>query len=170
VSQPPPDPVAFVQQQGNTLLEEAAKMREVALPSVHAAPSAWDAALINCRGKLDRLEAIMVQAASLRSSIRIGAREAAAVAREAFDSAATSEKQRFGARDYEAYKDREVRWNMASLQQQRMSRQWQNATDMADSVHDQIRLMHQGLGTVRQDIIAHLRHVTWESSLERAAS
>lgn len=160
--------MALVQRTGSEWLGEASRLRAVELPPEAAGPHAWDAALKEVRGRLDRLEAIRVNALSLRATIRAGSRQYTAAYEDAWGEAARTEATTGrGARDFEGAKERGVRLDLAVIGQKRDARQWEIAKEMADTIAEQLRLMHAGLDGTRSDIHDHLRFLTWEHSLER---
>jgi hypothetical protein len=163
------DPVAFVQRTGQEWLNEASWLRAVALPN-GGNPYTYDNALnTQIRPRLDRLEFLRSQAMTLRTTMKVRARVAKDAKEDAWDEA-WQQMSRTGGRagsDYDNARERSARINLRIIAETRAMRQWQIAADMAEDTHDQIRQMHEGMKDVRQDAIQHLRHVVWESTLER---
>jgi hypothetical protein len=163
------DPVEFVRTQGQEWLNEAAWLRAVALPS-GGNPHTYDNALnTQIRPRLDRLEALRSKAMTLRTTMKVRARVAKDAKEDAWDEA-WQQMSRTGGRagsDYDNARERSARINLRIIAETRAMRQWQIAADMAEDTHEQVKQMHEGMKDVRQDAIQHLKHVVWESTLER---
>jgi hypothetical protein len=163
------DPVAFTRQYAGFWLAEANAVRPFTMPNLAEGPTAFSAALIQCRGQLDRLEELMRSAKSLHGGLRRRAAELKAAADDAWDQAARNEQRR-GARsgdDYESARERSARFNLVNFEERRIARQFGLAADMASDAADRLHDMHMGLATTRADLTTILRAFVPESSLDR---
>ena len=166
---PAADPVAFAQAHGAAYVAEAADLRGIRIPP-GAGPHEVDELLNGqIRPRLDRLEFLRGMALALRSNMKIGARVAKAAMEDAWD-AAWQDMSRTGGRagsDFDNARERSARLNLKVIGETRTFRQWEIAADIAEDTHERVRQMHEGVKDVRQDALQHLRHVVWESTLER---
>jgi hypothetical protein len=170
---PPPtlasDPLSFVRTQGQSLVDEASQLRYVALDT-SGQPDYWDRMLNEqVRPRLDRLEWLRSQALALRGAVKAASKAAAGAREDAWDSAweaMTRSGGRAGS-DYDNARERSARVNLRVVGETRRARQLEIAADMAWDIHEQVKQLHEGMKEVRQDCMAHLRHVVWESTLER---
>lgn len=162
------DPASVIQDQGGRWLAEVAKLRREAseqVPDHDAQPAQMYQALLGARGALDRVEEILAQAMALRTAAEMSAREKADKAADELDKAIRTHSSR--ARDYEASRERIAAASIDTLTHAQQARAARKLADMAASVEARIRLAHRGLDATRTDLIAALRHLTWESSIDR---
>ena len=160
-----PDRLDEIRDLGSRWLAEVADLRKSDLPEPGDGPEKYAAALLVARASLDRVEEILSQATAMASAAKIRARELAEVADDALDAAIVARMKR--ARDYEASRERIADASLTVLPQRQQARAAQKAADMAVSIEVRVRLAHRGLDGLRQDLAAALRHVAWESSLDR---
>lgn len=170
MSQPAPDPVEFLRVRTTAWLEEVAKLRRdasAALPALGAPPQSYAEALRVIRPLLDRIEEIHAAAISLAGGARRAATESAAVAQEAWDAQATAQHRARSGNEFEGAQERYARWNLAVLDQRRRARRDDQAAGIAMDAEKRIRLAHQGIESMRQELIPVLRFLQWETSNER---
>ena len=162
------DSADYVSSLGKSWLSEVAKLRKEAsdaVPEHDASPGQVYHALLAVRGALDRVEEILAQAMAMRSGAEASAREKAELAADELDKEVSERRAR--ARDYEAAQERLADARLSSLGYARRARAAQKLADQAASIESRIRLAHRGLDSTRGDLIAALRHVSWESSVDR---
>jgi hypothetical protein len=150
---------------GNGWLAEVAELRQVKVPKPDAPPPEVYAALLTVRGNLDRVEAILSQAMTVRSGAELSARELADRAGDKLDERIKARAAR--ARDYESARERLAEASLDALQERQAARSAQKIADMAASVEARVRLAHRGLDSLRSDLQTALRYLPWESSLDR---
>lgn len=170
MSQPAPDPVEFLRQRTTEWLEEVAVLRRQAseaLPRIGAPPQAYAEALRAIRPLLDRVEEIHATAISLSGGARRAAAESAAQAQEAWDAQATAQQRARSGSEYEGAQERYARWNLATLAHRRQARRDEHAAGIALDAEKRIRLAHQGIEGMRQELVPVLRFLQWETSNER---
>jgi hypothetical protein len=160
-----PDRADVIRGLGNQWLAEAEKLRKVAVPKPEDGPGKFGEALLEARGKLDRVEEILSQVSAMASAARISARVLTETADDDLDSRIKARAQR--ARDFEAAGERLASARLDNLAKRQEARSAQKVADMAASVEARIRLAYRGLDGLRADLAAVLRHVSWESSLDR---
>lgn len=162
------DPAEVIRDQGARWLAEATKLRREAseqVPEHDAQPAQMYQALLSVRGTLDRVEEILSQAMALRSAAEASAREKADKAADELDSAIKVRASR--ARDFEGARERIAAASIDTIIHAQQARAARKLADMAASVEARIRLAHRGLDATRSDLIAALRHLTWESNNDR---
>jgi len=150
---------------GRQWLQKVAELRKVKVPGPDADPPAVYKALLEVRGNLDRAEEILSQAMSLRSGAEIRAREMTERADDELDTRINARAAR--AREYEAARERFAAARLDVLGKLQEARSAQKQADLAVSVESRIRLAYRGLESLRSDLQTALRHVSWESSLDR---
>lgn len=174
-----PDRAEVVQEIGKGWLAEVARLRALTVPDAdgelirHQVPQMGDGpekfaeALLVARACLDRVEEILSAATAMASGARIAAREKAEAADDELDKVIDRRSKR--ARDFEAARERiaAARLDNEVFPKIAEARSAQKVADMAASIEARVRLAHRGLDGMRQDLAAALRHVSWESSLDR---
>jgi hypothetical protein len=160
-----PDRADVIRDLGNQWLAEIAELRKVKVPKPEDGPVRFGETLLEARGNLDRVEEILSQASATASAARIRARELAEKADDDLDTHIRSRASR--ARDFEAAGERLASARLDNLPKRAEARSAAKVADMAANVEARIRLAHRGLDGLRQDLAAVLRHVSWESSLDR---
>jgi hypothetical protein len=122
-------------------------------------------ALLAVRAALDRVEEILSNAVALRSGAEMSARDKADLAATELDRAIVARSAR--ARDFESARERIAAASIDVIQYTQQARAAQKLADQAISVEARIRLAHRGLDATRSDMTAVLRHLAWESSMDR---
>lgn len=159
-----PDRAEVIRDLGNGWLAEVAELRQVQVPKPGAPPPEVYEALLTVRANLDRVETILSQAMTVRSGAELSARELADLAADKLDQQIKARSAR--ARDYEAARERLAEANLDALAERHAARSAQKLADMAASIEARIRLAHRGLDGLRSDLLAALRYLPWESSLD----
>jgi hypothetical protein len=160
-----PDRADAIRDLGNEWLTEVAELRKVEVPKPEDGPVKFGETLLEARGNLDRVEEILSLATAMSSGARIWARELIEKADDDLDMHIRARSAR--ARDFEGAAERLASARLDNLPKRREARTAQKVADMAANVEARIRLAHRGLDGLRQDLAAALRHVSWESSLDR---
>jgi len=160
-----PDRADVVRDLGAAWLAEVAELRKVTVPELGAGPEKFSEALLAARASLDRVEEILSAATAMSSAAKIRAREWAEEADEDLDKKIVARAKR--ARDFESARERLAEANLDNLPKRGPARSAAKVADMAVNIEARIRLAHRGLDGLRQDLAAALRHVSWESSLDR---
>lgn len=144
----------------------------VGLPGAAAAPPEVLAVLLEVRGRLDRLESLLLESLRLRDGARQARTAAEAEAGEAWDqqAAAGSPALLSKAGDYTGPRERYAQYNIATLDQQRQSQRAARVAAAAEGAYEQLRVLHRGLDGLRQDLVTALRAVQFESSIERTTT
>jgi hypothetical protein len=155
----------YIRDLGTEWLAEVAELRRVEVPEIGDGPEKFSAALLKARASLDRVEEILSQATALSSAAKIRARELAEQADDELDREIVKRSAR--ARDFESARERVADAGLAVLGPRQQARSAQKVADMAANIEARIRLAHRGLDGLRQDLAAALRHVSWESNLDR---
>jgi hypothetical protein len=172
-----PSQADVIRDLGNTWLTEVAdlralrvpdengELRQARLPEPGEGPDKAYATLLTVRASLDRVEEILSMASAMASAARISAREAADLAADELDRKITVRSSR--AREFEAARERIAAASLDALEPRIAARSRQKLADQATDIEARIRLAHRGLDSTRTDLIAALRHASWESSLDR---
>jgi hypothetical protein len=162
------NPVEYAQGHGNAWLAEMAALRRIALPPLGSGPEEYRAALIEARGKLDRVEEILGQTLRMRGGMQRRAVQCEQAAEDRWNQLA-DEARRTGhtSRDYEGAKERYASFTVRCMDEIRMARQWRLAADLAADLVERARTTHFGLKDVRGELIEHLRAFVLESNLDR---
>jgi len=146
-------------------LAEVAELRRVEVPDASAQPPAVYQALLAARGALDRVEVLLAQAMALRSGAEARARELTEMADDELDTRINARAMR--AREFESARERFAAASLDVLEKRTQARSAQKLADAAASAEARIRLAYRGLESLRSDLQTALRHVSWESSLDR---
>jgi hypothetical protein len=136
------------------------------MPAIGAPPESYAQALRVLRPLIDRVEELHATAISLAGGTRRAAAEANGRMQEAWDAQATAPERSRAGRDYEGAQERYARWNLAILQQRKEARYADHAAGMAADAEKRIRLAHQGMEGMRQELIPVLRFLQWQTSNE----
>jgi hypothetical protein len=146
--------------------KEAAELRAFTRPGVAATPSEVHAALVEVRGRLDRLEAICVSVAILKSGATSWARALADAAQDAWDQLAAQESRSAVRQDYEGAQERYARWRVATLVQLQAARQAQVLADQVAQADLHVSKAYYGLRDIRGELMESMRHLQGLSSLD----
>jgi hypothetical protein len=162
-----PDRADVIRDIGNQWLAEVARLRKVGVPEPGDGPEKYGRALLEARAALDRVEEILSAATAMSSAAKLRARELAEAADDALDTAVAARMKR--AREFEGARERlaDARLSVLGAGQIQAARAAQKVADMAADIEARVRLAHRGLDGLRQDLAAALRHVSWESNLDR---
>jgi hypothetical protein len=123
--------------------------------------------LVEVRGRLDLAEQLMRAARKERRRFRAKAVQRQRERDEAYDAALGKQSEGAVRREWEGAKERE---NKARLQVLDLTHRAHTAADaraMVDDCFEGLRESMFGLLNVREELIARLRELQWESSLER---
>lgn len=151
-------------------IEEAQQLRAVdTMPGTQAPPHQIHDYLLDVRRRLDRVEHILALATRARAVAKRTASQAAAAAEEAWDDAILKIRNNPVRRgdEYSSARERAAEANLACLSERRTAKAAADSLTYADELVDIVRLIHRGLDGVRQDTLALLRLVQFESHLER---
>jgi len=102
---------------------------------------------------------------ALRSGAEARARELTENADDELDARINARAMR--AREFESARERFAAARLDVLGKLQEARSAQKLADMAASAEARIRLAYRGLESLRSDLQTALRHVSWESSLDR---
>lgn len=150
------------------LLDELAALRDFAAPPHDADPAAVHEALCEgLRPRLDRAEGIVTEITAHRRRCRREARRLAAVTADAYDEALAGPSSRAMSREFEGVRDREVQARVKSSPQRREQRRAEDLADVTEQAEDAARRMFFGLRDIREELLATLRYLPWEASMER---
>lgn len=147
-------------------VKKALELRDVENPSAQASPSSVRDALVQARANLDQLETLLSQVIALKVSADVRAKELEGAAEDAWDIKAEAERRTMR-RDYEGSKERYAYWNIAVRAERHAARDARLFADYCRGAYDRIKLAYDGLDKARQDLNSRLKHLQWESSMER---
>jgi hypothetical protein len=155
------------------LLGELADIRARVIsvfPAADASPDKVREALMTIRGLQDRVEELV----SRTLSVHAGLARITAEAKDTYEQA-WAEEARKGNRasvrqgaDMQGPRERYAEYDLATLQQRRAMRQNEALLGLAAEALEQARLRHRGIDNTRQDLIAVLRALAFETALERS--
>jgi hypothetical protein len=150
------------------LVDDAVRLRMGAqLPRLDAAPRELSESLLAIRAGLDRMEELLSAALQLRGlaarkhtvlNIQVG---------DAWDEVAVRQRQSAARDEYSSAKERAAVTNLEVLDLRRLERTADSHQRLCDEAVEQIRLRFRGLADVRQDLLAMVRLLQFESTLDR---
>jgi hypothetical protein len=160
------------------MVEEALELRHgsagdsagaISMPPPEAGVRDVLAVLLRVRSRLDRLEGVLQRAVRLRALVHRMSATTRMVADEAWDRASVNSRAPSVRRgeEFTGPRERYADNNLATLQEARAAKAGERMAAQADAAVEVIRLAHRGLDGVRQDLIAWLRTLQFESHLER---
>lgn len=152
---------------GSRLLTEAMQMRGFEFPDSQAGPHDVHDALVTARGQLDRLEAILLAAMSLRDNAVLHARRLEQAADDAWDDEADRGRRAGQSHDFEGAQERYATWRLKTREQRAAARAAREAADDAVAVEKRVQVMYRGLDGVRLDLHRRLGAFPVERSIER---
>ncbi len=125
--------------------------------------------LADIRKRLDRVDELLSNTITLRGRLHRIATAAKSVADHAWDTAAMKRRAAPVQRGEEFYsaREREAEANLASINERHTAKQAADQAHTADTAYEVIRLNQRGLERVRTDLLAVMRAVQFESSLDR---
>jgi hypothetical protein len=101
----------------------------------------------------------------LRSGAEARAKELTEFADDALDKALVARSAR--ARDFEAGRERLAGASLDALAERRAARTAARAADLAGSIEKRVRLHYYGLAKLRDELSDRLKHLAWETHLDR---
>ena len=150
----------IAQNQATLLLDEAAKMREFRPPGETAGPPDVYSALVFARGKLDRLEAVLVSVIALRDAAQVEARKLEQVADDAWDDLANQARTSGSRYEYEGAQERYATWRYKVRGRREAARAARNRADVLASAEKSVQVMYRGLDSSRLDLHRRLSALT----------
>jgi hypothetical protein len=154
------------------LIEEALRLRQsLPLPTIDQGPVEVLERLADVRTRLDRLEELLSIAVRIRGRLRASLKEANASVEDRWAEfvSAPSRRPRAGSDGWSgsAPRERYAEADLATLDQKRLQRRVEKASDHSNDAVDIIRQAHRGLDSTRLDLHLVLRAMSVESVLER---
>lgn len=141
------------------VLRAGAHLPDAATPG----PVELRGALVDCRGRLDRIDELLVASTKLRAAAHRQATSARAAADDQWDQAA----QRVPAVEFASARERAAQVNLFVVSFQRAARQAEEALSVATEGYDVLRTIQRGIDGLRMDLHRMLTAITFESGLER---
>lgn len=162
-----PSPEDVVRGRLTALVRQAYELRSFKRPPADAAPAVVHEALVRLRTDLDVLENCMIQVSLIRQATESEQKAAEEEAQDAWDRQADAEYRRGVRRDFEGAEERYARWRLATFEQQRVARQSRARADLARQSEIAVRTVYRGMNGIREELLASLRYLQWESAMER---
>lgn len=149
--------------------EALATRYNAGLPEVGADPRTLLESLQHARRSLDRVEELLTQTMRLRAATQRVASHAGNEFDDAWDQAAVARKNApvIHGGEFSSARERTAEANLATLDLRNTARRAGDLAHRCDEAVDLIRLAHRGLEGLRQDHLAILRHLQFESTLDR---
>lgn len=160
------DPVGVMTARLHAMVMQATQERAFVFPERGSHPAVVHAALLEARSHLDRLETILSEVTALRVAAQVRARELEDQAQDEWDKQAKTAQQT-GRREFEGARERYAMWDLATINERIRARDARKVADLVSGTEDRIRLAYRGLDGMRQDLLASLRYLAWESVQER---
>jgi hypothetical protein len=150
-------------------LDEARRLRAVELPGPHASVADLQAALVEVRGRLDRIEALLARTIRRRLASLLRRNALRDTYDDAFDrSLAAKSRQPVRVGDeYTSAKERHAEAKLTAIDDLRSLRGAEGEFSVMESSLEEMRLIYRGLDGARLDLHVLLRAVAFESHLER---
>lgn len=123
-------------------------------------------ALVQVRASLDRLEEILSRATRARGRVLRATTHAKALADDRWDEIAKNTRHQ----EFTATREKYADINLETLEERRTARAAEHLLSAVNEAYEIIRLAHRGLEGVRQDYLAMLRTLSFESHLERSTN
>ncbi len=141
----------------------------VDLPEVGTDPRTVLQSLQHTRRSLDRVEELLSRTVRIRARAQRMATHAGNVFDDAWDTAAQQRRTNpvVHGGEYSSARERTAEANLATLDLRVGARSTAELAHRCDEAVEVIRLAHRGLESVRQDHLAVLRALQFESSLDR---
>lgn len=147
-------------------LDEVTALRTFKLESIVSPPQAREK-LQKLRGNLDRVEQLVTEVTALKMGAVALQKEKEETAQDAWDKLADSHGKSPVRRDFEGTEERYARWRVATFDLLREARQSRNLTEFAAQTDMRVRNMQRGLREVREELLAFIKELQWESVMER---
>jgi hypothetical protein len=154
----------------NSFVTEALKLRfDVHMPSVGASPEQLSESLLDVRRRLDRVEDLVGRSVLLTAACRQGYLALKADADDDWDQALVRQRKTpVGHNDeFAAAKERYALATMDVLDKRRIERSARELADHAVAATEVLKLSLRGLSETRQDLLGLLRHIQFETTLDR---
>jgi hypothetical protein len=148
------------------LATEAAELRSFRRPPHQATMAEVHEAVLEARGRLDRLEEIRISTGAIKRATAGGQLAAEERAKDAWDACADRDKNR-QAREYEGAEERYARWRLETLLPLQTARQARVLAEQAAQVADDVATRYFGLKDTQREMLESLKYLQWESSMER---
>lgn len=128
--------------------------------------------LLNVRGRLDRIEELLTKVTRARGRAQRARMVAQAVADDAWDTQSQVELQAAQRRpdQFVAPRERYANSNLETLHQKRDLRAAERLAHSTEEAYEVIRTVHRGLDSIRNDHLAVIRALSWESHMERGSN
>ena len=149
-------------------LEEAMlRLRAAEVPPVEVKGESVHAALLDVRARLDLAEELKVQARRLRRQFRARAAERLRERDEEYDRRLAEYAKGAVRREYESVREREVRARLDVLELTRQANAAADVRARVEEMFESLTDMFFGLLNIREELIARLRELQFETVLER---
>lgn len=126
-------------------------------------PAELREALVDCRGRLDRVDELLVFSTRLKAAASRHAVSSRAAHEDKWDQAAA----RVPAIEYQSSRDRAAQLNLLIVATTRAARQADEQLSLATEAYEVLRTLQRGLDGLRMDLHRMLTAITFESGLER---
>lgn len=146
-----------------------AKLRDFAVPPYAAHPDEVHRGLVDVRAALDLAETLIQESARFRDEVGRRARALAQAADDAYDAELVKMGAQGSRPAYEGAQERygAARMNHLVFEARRRARTAERVSDIARGEHERLRTSFYGLLNIREELLARLRELQWESSMER---
>lgn len=156
-----------VQDRCAELLLELAQLRAFDVPDDETPGPEVHGALRDVRARLDRAGEVCAEIRRHRRRARRVAKSLAAAAADAFDVRMDQLARKAVRLEYQSVKDREAMARVATSPERRKARAAERLADLVDEADEAARSLFSGLLGIREELLATLRYLPWEASLER---
>jgi hypothetical protein len=163
------DPVAAARGLCDEVLAAMARLRDFEVPQQTEIEAAGEVhqALLTVRERLDSAEALLLQVRRERLKTREKYRQLRQLADEEYDLKLGKLGEGAVRREYESVRDREVQARLHVLDLTRRMRAAETVKLMAEDTFESLTASFFGLLNIREELIARLRELQFESVLER---
>lgn len=140
-----------------------------ALPDSSAGNKQIVDTLLDVRRRVDRVEEVYGKAIRLRAEARRQHTAVKAVVEDAWDRSAVAARRASVGRgdEYATARERHAMANLDVLELRRDERSAGQVVDVCDEAVEMLRLTYRGLVDLRQDFLAILRSIQFETTLDR---
>jgi hypothetical protein len=150
------------------LVSECVHLRSAAqLPRVDASSGELLEALLDVRRRLDRVEELLATALQLRSVASRNHTLRNIQVDDRWDEVAVRLRQSAVRDEYSSAKERAAAANLEVINERRTERVARLSLALCDDAVDRIRLRMRGLQDLRQDLLALVRMLQWETTIDR---
>jgi hypothetical protein len=137
------------------------------IPSVEAEPHDVHEALLDIRARLDMAELLLKSARIERRRFRARARLRRQEADDAYDEKLADLAKGAVRREYEGAQERMAGARLHVLEKTRKARTAEAVRDLVDDAYEGLRDQFFGLLNIREELIARLRELQFETAMER---